>query len=346
VLYAPRHATRFWLETAGGLEWLCVRPFLDAPDTLRYALCPQGTAIPAGADWIEVPASRLAVLSATHIGLLDAIGASEAIAGLSYPQYAYHAGIRERLAKGEVADIGQEGGLNLERLVAMRPQALVATGMSAVSFGQEYGLLREAGIPVWPNAEWLEPTVLGRAEWMVAMGALVGRRREAEEAFGRVAQAYEALREKASKAAARPKVIGGLPYQGTWSVAGGNSYVARLMADAGGDWPWANEAEAVSLPLDFESVYPIALEAPFWIRTGTARRLEELLAIDGRFGNFASMKRGQVYNYTKRMAPNGMGNDYWESGVARPDRLLADWVAILHPELLPGHELYYYEKLE
>ena len=40
------------------------------------------------------------------------------------------------------------------------------------------------------------------------------------------------------------------------------------------------------------------------------------------------------------------GSDFWESGVLRPDRVLADLVHIFHPELSETDELYYYRQLE
>ncbi len=45
------------------------------------------------------------------------------------------------------------------------------------------------------------------------------------------------------------------------------------------------------------------------------------------------------------MLPSG-ANDFWESSIARPDLLLADVIAILHPDILPDYQLYYAEKLK
>jgi iron complex transport system substrate-binding protein len=41
----------------------------------------------------------------------------------------------------------------------------------------------------------------------------------------------------------------------------------------------------------------------------------------------------------------GGGNDYWETGVANPDRVLADLISIFHPELLPHHQRSWYWQL-
>ncbi len=39
------------------------------------------------------------------------------------------------------------------------------------------------------------------------------------------------------------------------------------------------------------------------------------------------------------------GNEYMELGYARPDIILADLIKILHPHLLPEHQLYFYKRL-
>ena len=39
-------------------------------------------------------------------------------------------------------------------------------------------------------------------------------------------------------------------------------------------------------------------------------------------------------------------NDFWESAIARPDLILSDVIAILHPEILPDYQLFYAEKLK
>jgi iron complex transport system substrate-binding protein len=39
------------------------------------------------------------------------------------------------------------------------------------------------------------------------------------------------------------------------------------------------------------------------------------------------------------------GNDYWESGSVYPHVILKDIAAILHPELFPDNEFFYYRKI-
>ncbi len=59
----------------------------------------------------------------------------------------------------------------------------------------------------------------------------------------------------------------------------------------------------------------------------------------------SAFRRGRVYNNDLRRNQHG-GNDYWETGTARPDQVLADLIEIFHPGLLEGHRLVYHRRLE
>ena len=65
---------------------------------------------------------------------------------------------------------------------------------------------------------------------------------------------------------------------------------------------------------------------------------------DTRYTHFKAFKVDEVYNYNKRLGPTG-GYDFFESAYTRPDRVLADLIFILHPELLPDYDTYYFQKL-
>ena len=56
-----------------------------------------------------------------------------------------------------------------------------------------------------------------------------------------------------------------------------------------------------------------------------------------------AVRTGTVWNAVLRADPKH-GNDYWQTGVVRPDLVLADLSAILHPELSPNHEFTFYKK--
>jgi iron complex transport system substrate-binding protein len=128
-------------------------------------------------------------------------------------------------------------------------------------------------------------------------------------------------------------------------VSGGGSFAARLLKDAGADYPWADDTSTGSLMMSVEAVYEQAHDADFWLNVGYWGSRNAASEADERFEQFAAWKESRMYNNDARMGPGG-GNDYYESSAANPHRVLADLIGILHPPLLPNHRLYYYRKLD
>uniref|UniRef100_UPI0040562B79 hypothetical protein n=1 Tax=Roseivirga sp. TaxID=1964215 RepID=UPI0040562B79 len=81
------------------------------------------------------------------------------------------------------------------------------------------------------------------------------------------------------------------------------------------------------------------------MRHRNAKTLDEVLLHDTRYADFKSFKNGNIFNVYGRYTEGG-GNDYYESAVVNPDIVLKDIVKIFHPELLPNHQLVYYNRLK
>ena len=136
-----------------------------------------------------------------------------------------------------------------------------------------------------------------------------------------------------------------MPIKGTWYVPEGNSYLTHFLQDAGATSKWADIKGIGSLPLSFEVVAPEALKADFWLNIGYVDSRQEVEGKDNRFADFKPFKNGNLYNHNKKTNDVG-ANDYWESGAVNPQLVLSDLIKILHPELLPGHQLLYYKQLK
>ena len=346
----PRYAKGFSLAKHPDFQVLHIlQPFNDETDTISYLLLSDNQSVPDGFDRhqvIRVPIKNFVALTTTHIALADFFDATDKIIGMSGAEYAYHPSIRARAKSGDLKPVGGGESLNKEQVLSLNPSLVMISGFSQAAFERDYRPILDLGIPVLVNSEWMEKTMLGRAEWVKVMGSLLQKSDVADRKFQKIEEAYLALAQKGRNASEKPLVVGGLPYKGVWSVAGANSYIANLLADAGADWNWANDSVSVSMQMDFEAVYPIGLKAPFWLRAGSAQSKQALLAIDPRFEDFKSFQLGNIYNNNKRMSSNGTGNDYWESGLTHPHLILQDLIQILHPEMEVADSLYYYQKME
>jgi iron complex transport system substrate-binding protein len=206
--------------------------------------------------------------------------------------------------------------------------------------------LRELGTQAMFNADYLEEDPLGKAEWIKLFGALFCKEKMADSIFTSVVASYNQIKEYVKQNASEiPDVLLGLPFRDAWYISPGNSYISRLIEDAGGSYLWHDTESSVSMPYGLEDVFMRSLEADYWLNTGTAGSKKEIASIDQRLKNLPCFINGNLYNNNKRISPEG-GNDYWESGALYPDLILKDIATILHPELFRNRALFYYRKIE
>jgi iron complex transport system substrate-binding protein len=316
-------------------------------DTLDYLLLPAGIAVPPGhahAQVIRIPVQSMIVTGSTHIAQADFAGVADRISGVGEGQYVVCPIVRQGLRTGRVRQVGLEGSLNNELVISMRPGLIMTMTNPDAAFG-EYKTLMDAGIPVLPNADWLETTPLGKAEWVKLIGALTDREEVVDRKFDSVAQSYRRLAAIGNAAAVRPSVITGMPFKGTWYTPAGGSFIAQFLRDAGASYHWSDTKGTGSLALSFETVAPVALTSDFWLDAGDADSKKEILSLDSRYSAFRAFQSDAIYNYNRRVNAAG-ASDYWESGSVNPQWVLADLIRILHPGVLPADTLIYYKQIK
>jgi iron complex transport system substrate-binding protein len=352
--YVPRHAERFRIDRQGETLLLTVWPPWRDPEAagsgMRYRLVPEGVDEPVsaagdGVRVVRLPVGRLVTTSTTELAHLEWLDATEVLVGHSESDYVSSPTIRRRIERGEVVEVGGGSGLQPELLLEVEPDAVLADFLAQSELDQ-LAQVEAAGIPIVLVPAFLESSPLGRAEWIVVTGLLVSRFDEAVSRFEDVERSYLALVARIGEEIddARPSAVTGGPWDDVWHVPGGRSYAARFLADAGARYLWADDDSTGALPLGIETVYEAALDADVWLYPSSWRSLEEIAQADGRLSGFRSFQRGDVFGNDRRMNDFG-GNDFWESGVARPDLVLADLVKIFHPELVPEHEMVYHRRL-
>ena len=342
-----RYAKGFSLARAGNAALITVRnPWQGARKSFRYLLVPRDRPYASGGgdtQVVRVPVARAVTLTTTNVRHLEALGALDALVGMGSGRYVCSPGARERLADGRIRDVGDDMRLDLEALVALRPELLFTYVVGGSSDG---GLakLAEARLPAAVDGSYMEENPLGRAEWIKFTAAFFGKSAMADSLFAEIDSSYRALAALAARAARKPTVVVGAPFGGSWWVPGGRSYVARLLADAGADYPWSGDTTRGSLHLDLEAVLAKAGGSEIWLDGGEWKDLAAAKAQDPRFALFRAWREGRVWNNDRIRCGEG-GRDFFESGALRPDWILADLIAILHPELSPQHAMHWYRRL-
>lgn len=346
-------ARRFTMDRCGEITRLTVsQAWRGARDVSRYLLVPRdrpdllararGMARNPDITVVAVPVRRIASLTTVYAGFLDQLGKQASIVGMGNPKMVWTPSVAARIAKGEVADLGSRGmavSQNLESMLRLEPDLVLASGSGIPAYDRNE-LFREFGLPVVVVAEWMEETPKGRAEWLRFLGAFVGEERRADSLYRHIARRYDSVRSLLSESVHHPKVLVGANWSGSWYVPAGHSYVATFLREAGADYPWKDIPGAGSLPLGVERVVLDGYDAEVWLHPGQAKSLKAVAAMDPRNAVFRPLATGRVYNFDRRVNKDG-GNDYWESGVVRPDRVLADLGAILQPQRQDTDMTYY-----
>mgnify|MGYP000824889780 CR=1 FL=1 len=281
-------------------------------------------------------ARRIVCMSSTYIAMLDALGEPQRVVGVSGIDYISNPYVASH--KEQIGDVGYDGNMNYERLLSLSPDIVLLFGVSGASAMEPK--LRELGIPYAYMGEYLEQSPLGKAEWLVAVAEIAGMRERGEEVFREIPLRYDSLKTLAAKAERKPVVMLNTPYGDSWLMAPPSSYVARLIADAGGQYVYTQDTGNQSRPIDTEEAYRLAEMSDCWINVGSAASLKELAEIVPKFMDTRPVREGRVYNNNRRTNPSG-GNDYWESGVIHPDLILQDLIRIFHPELTDAEPTYY-----
>lgn len=292
---------------------------------------------------IEMPVQRIVVTSTTHIPSLDMLGVTDKLVGFPNLNYISSEVARKYISEGNIKELGQNEAINTEVLIDLAPDVVV--GFAVDGTNTTFSTIEKTGIPVLYNADWTETHPLGKAEWIKYFGVLFGKEKEADSIFNHIETEYFAAKELAKKATNKPTVISGAMYKDIWYMPQGNSWAAQFIKDANGDYLWKESKGTGSLSMSLETVLEKGKNADFWIGPGQFTSIQQFKDAHSVYSEFEALKNGHVYTFTAKKGTTG-GVVYYELAPNRPDLVLKDIIAILHPDLLPEHELYFFSKVE
>ena len=321
--------------------------YAGSSDTYRYLVLDSGVQVnTTGYDAVvQLPIDAVVLTSTTQVPHLDALGQTDLLIGFPQTDLISSTTARARIAAGKVKELGAGPSANPELVLELQPDWIM---ISTLGEDLRYlDIFKQAGIPALINGEYVEQNPLGRAEWIKFTGVLLGKYSEALAQFEQIKKDYLEAEVLASSLAEKnkPKVLSGVMYQDIWYAPGGESWAAQLLEKAGGSYVFGKEGAAGSLQLNYEVVLDEATDASLWIGAADFASLEAMGKVEPRYQAFTAWKTGEVYTYTAKKGATG-GLEYFELGYLRPDLILKDLIKILHPELLPGYEPYFYQKLK
>lgn len=290
---------------------------------------PEGTVV-------RIPLRRSIAFSSVHAVLLRSMGCEESLAGIADVMYLTDSVLTERLNQKLIADVGMSANPDIESVIDLSPDALL---VSPFENSGGYGKLEQMGIPLIECADYMETSPLGRAEWMRFYGILYGARERADSLFNATAQRYNSLKAKAAASKARPTVLMDKMTGNTWYVPGGHSTIGCMLADAATNYVFASDTTSGSLALAFETVIDRCADADLWLFRHSSAAPMNYATLLSEHQGYEQMR---PFREKKCFACNVMTSHFFDETTFRPDLLLADIIAIAHPDISHSYTLRYF----
>ncbi len=309
----------------------------------KYVLLEEGVDVPEGftpAQTIRVPLKKSIVYSSVHNGLINELGAADAISGVCDAEYIYEPSLQSRIESGDIADCGNSMSPNIEKIIEVAPGAIL---LSPFENSGGHGKLSQAGIPIIECADYMETSPLARSEWMKFYGRLYGKKEQADSMFSETERQYLELKEIAKSTTTRPKVLMDRIYGQSWNLPAGKSTMGMMLVDAGGVNPFGDVKVSGSLQLSPEKVLYQAQDVDIWlIRFAYDPITLKSLGEDKElYTKFKAYKEKNVYG------SDSSKTRIFEDVAFHPQWLLSNLISLFHPEAeIPEGGKSYFVKIE
>ncbi|WP_333877521.1 ABC transporter substrate-binding protein [Flavobacterium sp.] len=342
-----RYAKGFSIVNYDGYSLVTVQnPWPKATQTYTYILQEKNSRVPDSLQKhtiIPIPVKSMVVTSTTHIPSLEMLDAEKTLVGFPHLDYISSEKVRARIEAGKVKELGMNQSLNTEVLLDLQPDVIIGYGID--NNNPTLDNLQKSGLKVMLNGDWNEETPLGKAEWIKFFGALLGKQKEATAIFTTIEKEYLKTIQIAKNAQNKPTVLAGDMYEDRWYLPKGTSWGSLLLKEAQSHYLWTETSGTGSLSLSFETVFDKAKNADIWITSGQFSSLREMTDKNPHYAQFDAFRNKNVYSFSGKKGKTG-GILYYELAPNRPDIVLKDIVKILHPELLPTYQPFFFEKLK
>ena len=300
------------------------------PATYHFALVPKNVkaTLPEGYTEVRVPIDRTIVMTMLQLSNFTALNAHDVVKGITGTKNLFNKDILRRVKEGGIVKIGMEGDFDPELILAANPQVIFISPFKRGG----YDVIQETGITLIPHLGYKELDPLGQAEWIKYVAMFIGKEKEADKLFAEIEQRYLELKQKVAATKERPTVFSGEMHGGNWYAVGGKNHLAQIFRDAGAEYVMKDNNTG-GVPIEYEKMYATAANADYWRILNSFPgdfSYDALKASEPRNALFKAFKDHHVIYCNMKKTP------YYETSPVSPDVVLADLVAIFHPELMPA----------
>ena len=329
-VYHPQYATHFFIEYFSHFKIVHV-------DKNQYLLAKTSdlgceTSIPK----ILSPVKRIVMMSTTYLPALEILKKEKTLIGFQGKKYI----VSKAFELDSIKEVSFK--LNPEFLMKLKADLIMGAEANLISENQK-NIFKKLHIPVTMNKDFEESSPLGRAEWLIYISSFFDQENEAIAFFKSIEKKYLALKAQNLKNPKKIDVLVGEIQNGMWVTCGGQSDLGKMIEDAGGVLG-LSKPRVLTQTLSLEVLNQNQKNFDVWLTHNnwiSKKERDEAMKKDSRY---SLIKTKKIFN-NNLLVNKFNSNDFWESGLQRPDLLLLDLSILFHPENYSGLSPRWYRTL-
>ncbi len=286
--------------------------------------------------FIKTPVRRVVVLSTTDVAYIEAINSTNAIVGVPSVSKWYFEDIKEGLRDGRIKEVGKAKNPDYEKIINLKPDLVFISpkfvGIDVIK------KIESLDIPYVSCDYWVEKDPLGKLEWVKLFGLFFDRSDTAKKYFVNTEKKILQV-EKKVRGQKKPRVIYALTLRGKILVPGNQSYHAKLVRMAGGEYAFGDLNSSKYVSVGTEEFLERVANSDVYIAIYMGvpvKSIKDLIEQIPGLAETKPFKEGRVY---------AMQPWIWQLGYIHPEKVIEDTAAIIHPDKFSMHGLKMFKKL-
>ena len=328
--YRPQYATHFSIKYFSHFKIVSV-------DDNQYLLTNKSelgcdTTIPK----IVSPVKRIVMMSTTYLPALEILKQEKTLVGFQGKHYI----VSKAFNIDKIIDISFK--FNPEFLINLKADLIMGSDSNLTAENQKI-IFSKLNLPVTINKDFEETSPLARAEWLIYISSFFDQEEVAITFFKSIEKKYLAIKANNLKLSKKIDVLVGEIQNGMWVTCGEQSDLGKMIEDAGGTLALSRPS-ALTQTLSLEILSKNKKSFDLWLtHNNWSSKIErdEAMKKDSRY---SMIKANKTYN-NNLLVNKFNSNDFWETGLQRPDLLLLDLSLLFHPENYSGLSPHWYRSI-
>ena len=284
---------------------------------------------------VHTPVRRVALMSTTYLPALELINEEKSLVAFQGKRYI----VSKKFNLNNVKEISYK--FNHEDLLVLKADLIMGYD-SNLNGTHQKEIFHSLQLPVVINKDFEEKSPLARAEWLVYTTSFYNREADAIKIFNQIDSDYQKLKTENAKRKKTDVLVGDIQ-AGSWVTCGGESDLAQLIRDAGGNLLFSRPS-ANTQKISLEEIMQKKPTPDVWLTHNMWESAKERQEVSSRDQRYLMIKAKSVYN-NNLINNQSKASDYWETAMQRPDLLLRDLSSLFHPEDFKNYKLNWYRPL-